>query len=117
LNDDYEKLNKGYDAIMNIIEITTKKVYSYPLKSKTSEEVFKSFELFLKAIDNKLNLFEIDKGTEFSKVIKYCDDMCIPLCDYLTYDNLLDFIDNYTIYSFNQYNRIKGNNINKFWLY
>ena len=28
------------------------------------------------------------------EMIKYCDDMCIPLCDYLTYDNLLDFIDN-----------------------
>ena len=26
--------------------------------------------------------------------------------------NLLDFIDNNTIYSFDQYNRIKGNNIN-----
>ena len=26
--------------------------------------------------------------------------------------NLLDFIDDHTIYSFNQYNRKKGNNIN-----
>ena len=26
--------------------------------------------------------------------------------------NLLNYIDNNTIYSFNQYNRIKGNNIN-----
>jgi len=79
---EYEKINKGYDAIMNIIEITTKKVYSYPLKSKTSDEVFKAFELFLKSIDNKLHLLEIDKGTEFSKVIKYCDENKIDIVIY-----------------------------------
>jgi hypothetical protein len=79
---EYEKLNKGYEAIMNIVEITTKKAFSYPLKSKKSEEVYAAFELFLKAIDNKLNLLEIDKGNEFSKVIKYCDENKIDIVIY-----------------------------------
>jgi hypothetical protein len=33
----FAQLNDRYDSIFNIIEITTKKVYSYPLKYKNSE--------------------------------------------------------------------------------
>jgi hypothetical protein len=28
-----------------------------------------------------------------SEMIKYCDDMCLPLCDYLTHNELSNFID------------------------
>ena len=31
-------VNKGYSAIINFVEITTRKAFSYPLKSKTADE-------------------------------------------------------------------------------
>ena len=47
-------VNKGFSAIINFIEITTRKAYSYKLKGKTAEEVFKAFQDFYKKIDKAL---------------------------------------------------------------
>ena len=70
----YEAINDGYESIVNFIEITTRKAYCYPVRSKLQEEIFSVFIQFLKDIDNKLFRLEMDKGSEFNKVISYCDD-------------------------------------------
>ena len=36
----FAQLNNRYDSILNIVEITTKKAYSYPLKFKSSSFFF-----------------------------------------------------------------------------
>ena len=70
--DAYERINKGYSAIFCAVEITTKKAYAYPLKSKEADAVFEVFLRFKK--DAKIiDLVEMDKGSEFNKIVKYCD--------------------------------------------
>lgn len=71
---DLHTLNDGYDAIINFIEMTTKKVYSYPLKSKSANAIMDVFKIFYGSIDGKLEVLEIDKGTEYNQVKKFCDD-------------------------------------------
>ena len=39
----FAQLNNRYDSILNIVEITTKKAYSYPLKFKSSSFFFKFY--------------------------------------------------------------------------
>ena len=79
---DLYKINNGYDSIINFVEITTKKAYSYPLRSKTSSEVFEAFKDFFIAIDGQIDNLEIDKGTEFSDVIKFCKENKIHVVIY-----------------------------------
>ena len=74
-------VNNGYSAIINFVEITTRKAYSFPLKSKTSSEVFASFEEFFKSIGT-LNCLEIDKGSEYALVIKFCESNGIKVIIY-----------------------------------
>jgi len=66
-------VNKGYSAIINFVEITTRKAYSYPLKSKTADEVMTAFMDFYESISKKIRCLDIDKGSEYSKVIKFCN--------------------------------------------
>ena len=44
---DLHKLNEGYSCIINFVEMTTRKAYSYPLKGKESIDVFEAFKNFL----------------------------------------------------------------------
>ena len=53
--------------------------------------------------------YALTKITNENTLLYYLDDDNIIHPDLY---NLLNYIDNNTIYSFNQYNRIKGNNIN-----
>jgi hypothetical protein len=53
--------------------------------------------------------FALTKISNPDTLLCYLDDDNIIHPDLY---NLSDFIDNNTIYTFNQYNRIKGNNIN-----
>ena len=39
----YKTKNDGYHVIMNFIEVTTRKVYSYPMKNKTKETIAENF--------------------------------------------------------------------------
>ena len=79
--DSLAKVNGGYSAIINFVEISTRKAYSYPLKGKTSGEVFASFEEFFKSIGT-LNCLEIDKGSEYALVIKFCESNGIKVIIY-----------------------------------
>jgi len=53
--------------------------------------------------------YALTKITNLETLLYHLDDDNILHPDLY---NLLNFLDNNTIYSFNQYNRIKGNNIN-----
>jgi len=66
-------VNKGFSAIINFIEITTRKAFSYPLKSKTADEVMIAFLDFFSKV-KIIRCLEIDAGSEYSKVIKYCNE-------------------------------------------
>jgi len=102
--DSYETINKGYSAIINFVEITTKRAYSYPLKSKTSNEVFDIFIKFMHDAE-EVDAIEIDKGTEFSKVIKYCNDHSIHTYIYNNDKNSMSIVE--------RFNRSLRNYINK----
>ena len=41
-------LNNRYDSILNIVEITTRKAYAYPLRYKRSDDVYVEFMKFYK---------------------------------------------------------------------
>ena len=74
-------VNKGYSAIINFVEITTRKAFSYPLKSKTADEVMVAFMDFFKKV-KILRCLEIDKGSEYSRVIKFCNENDIQIIIY-----------------------------------
>ena len=74
-------VNKGYSAIINFVEITTRKAFSYPLKSKSADEVMIAFMDFLKKV-KILRCSKIDKGSEYSRVIKFCNENDIQIIIY-----------------------------------
>ena len=78
----FAQLNNRYDSILNIVEITTKKAYSYPLKFKSSSDVFDEFMKFYNTVNKQLNLLEMDAGNEFNKIIKFCKDNDIKVIIY-----------------------------------
>lgn len=89
------KLNNGYDAIINFVEITTKKAYAYPLKSKRPSEVYDTFENFFIEIDGQIDNLEIDKGTEFSEVIKFCKKQNINVTVYNADKNAMSIVERF----------------------
>jgi hypothetical protein len=93
--DQLGKINNNYTAIINFIEITSRKAYAYPLKGKTAKEVFSAFEMFLKEIDGKLEQFEIDKGSEYSLIIKYCKEKDINLLIYNNDKNSMAIVERF----------------------
>lgn len=88
-------LNNGHDAIINFIEVTNKKAFSYPLKSKTKSEVLDAFNMFYKEIDGKIEFLEIDKGTEFSDVIKFCKSNNITVIVYNNDKNSMSIVERF----------------------
>jgi hypothetical protein len=78
--DQYSRLNKGYSCILTIIEITSRKAYAYPMKSKKAEEVLENFKTFHDEV-KKIAIIEVDAGNEFinNKFQKYCTDNDIKL--------------------------------------
>ena len=57
-------VNNGFTCLLNIIEITTKKAYAYPLKTKEGAEVLKAFTEWFETV-KKVERIEVDAGTEF----------------------------------------------------
>lgn len=60
----YKNQNKGYSIILTMIEMNTRRGYAIPLKSKS--ETDEAIQKFLKDGKNKINVFQTDKGTEFT---------------------------------------------------
>jgi hypothetical protein len=92
---DLHNLNNGYDSIINFVEITTKKAYAYPLKSKTPSEVFKAFLKFFTDIDGNIEYIELDKGTEFVDVLKFCINNKIHVTVYNGDKNSMSIVERF----------------------
>ena len=77
----FKKLNAGNHVILNIINMNTRKLFSYIMKDKKSETIIKYFNKFLKDIDYNINILETDAGLEFinNKFKKICQDNNIEL--------------------------------------
>ena len=82
---DVSKRNRGFTSILNIIEITTRKAYAFPLKTKSGKEVLRAFEKFRKQAKN-VCMIEVDAGTEFTNkdFEAWCEKHDIQ---YVTYNN------------------------------
>ena len=91
----FAQLNNRFDSILNIVEITTKKAYSYPLKYKSSSDVFDEFIKFYNTIDKKLNLLEMDAGNEFNKIIKFCKDNNIKIVIFNGIKNSMSIVERF----------------------
>jgi len=61
----YKKVNHGYHVIMNIININSRKLYSYFMKNKKKNTIIDNFKKFLNDCNHKINLLECDFGSEF----------------------------------------------------
>jgi hypothetical protein len=76
LPSEFGSFNKGYSAILMIIEGYSRYLYAYPLKTKSSKEVASKIQEFLETIDDhSIRRFNSDAGSEFvnddvAKVLK-----------------------------------------------
>ena len=59
----YSKHNKGYKYLLNVIDLFSKYAYSIPLKTKSSQEIIKSFEKLF-GVRHAKKLWT-DQGSEF----------------------------------------------------
>ena len=67
--DSYKRFNSNYNSILNIIEIGTRYMFSYALKTKNENEmidVMKEFLYDVKKIKKHINRLESDGGPEFT---------------------------------------------------
>jgi hypothetical protein len=60
----YKKFNSGYHILLTIINLNTRKLFVYPLKTKSKNSVYIAFEDFIK--NNEICSISFDAGTEFS---------------------------------------------------
>jgi len=94
---DLHKLNDGYSCIINFVEMTTRKAYSYPLKNKESIDVFETFKQFLESdsIIKNIHCLEIDKGSEYSLVKSFCETHNIKVIVYNGDKNSMSIVERF----------------------
>jgi hypothetical protein len=66
----YKKQNDGYDAIVNFINITSRKAYFYAIKGEKQAEINRVFDLFYDAVNKKVNNITSDNEASFNQTIK-----------------------------------------------
>lgn len=71
----YKKYNDGYIGLLNIIEITSRKAFSIPIKNKTLGEYSRAFDIFYKQVEGKINNITTDNEASFKKVIGRYDQI------------------------------------------
>ena len=64
-----KKVNDGYDTIMNLVNITSRKAYSYPMKGKDQNEINRCFDLFYKDVNGKVENMTSDNEASFKNAI------------------------------------------------
>jgi Integrase core domain len=76
----FSRINGGYNAILTMVEITSRKAYAYPLKTKGAEEVLNQFKK-LKEEVKEIKGIECDEGSEFvnKKFREWCETEKIKL--------------------------------------
>ena len=60
----YKKNNNGYEALITIININSRKAYVYPIKNKTTKSIIESFTTFINKVKN-INTIQTDEGSEW----------------------------------------------------
>jgi hypothetical protein len=68
--DQFKKQNNGYATIMNLINVISKKSYSYPMKRKAQNEINRWFNLFYKEVNKKIDNITSDNEANFKNAIK-----------------------------------------------
>jgi hypothetical protein len=98
LPSEYASFNRGYGAILVIIEGYSRYLYAYPLKTKSSKEVSSKIEEFINTVsDNSILRFNSDAGSEFVNsdvekiLIKYHIDLIYY--DKLKFPNHLSIVE------------------------
>ena len=61
----YAKYNKGYTAILTIININSRYAYGYPIKTKSVNEIYTNIQKFLEEEQKVKNIYT-DNGKEFN---------------------------------------------------
>jgi len=61
----YKTFNSGYEALVTIININTKKAYVYPIKNKSATTILEVMTKFLDEAGD-VKVIETDEGTEFT---------------------------------------------------
>ena len=67
------KENAYYTALLVLIETMSRKLFLYPLKTKSAEEVFGMFQAFLHDVGNKIANLTSDAGKEYSMIKAFND--------------------------------------------
>jgi hypothetical protein len=71
--DQFARLNGNHNAILTILEISSRKAYAYPVKTKSADDILTEFQKF-KAEVGEIKAIECDEGKEF--VNKKFKDWC-----------------------------------------
>jgi hypothetical protein len=66
----YKKQNDGYDGIVNFINITSRKAYSYVINGKKQFEVNRVFDLFYNEVGTRLLLLHLIMKQVLTKQLK-----------------------------------------------
>ena len=61
----------GNKYVLVLIETTSRRLFTYPLKTKSAKEVLEAFKKFLKDCNEKIDNLTMDSGGEYSEVKKY----------------------------------------------
>ena len=67
--DSYKRFNSNYNSVLNIIEIGTRYMFSYALKTKNESEMLDVMKTFLndvRACKKNIERLESDGGPEFT---------------------------------------------------
>lgn len=67
---DLKRPNNGYIGMLNIIEITSRKGYVFPIKNKTQKEISRVFDEFYKKVKGKINNITSDNEKTFKNSVK-----------------------------------------------
>lgn len=65
----YSNYNKNYNYILMLTELLSRKLYTAPLKSKTSLEIVNSLEIILSKNNLQIKILYLDKAMEFQSEI------------------------------------------------
>jgi hypothetical protein len=97
-----KQLNKGYYQYLVCIEITSRKAYIYPIKTKGQHDVMEAYKQFLTEIKQKPFKVAADAGFKFNAFTEYNDkhgiqmDLQTAKDDHVSQGNRLGIIDAFT---------------------
>ena len=73
----------GNKYVLVLIETTSRRLFTYPLKTKTAAEVASAFKKFLKDCNERIDSLTMDSGKEYSDVKKLIKDEKLAITTYV----------------------------------